>query len=157
MEGENRIVGVEYPMKWHKFLIYFSLWASALLNIGMAINYGTGMSYGDYAGQVYAMFPALNVLDKVMAVGILALCVLTIAARFALAKYKANGPKLLISVYAVNFLLTTVYVIAFAAILEVGIFEAIAESSYVSAMATSLVMLFVNKTYYAKRAELFIN
>ena len=43
----------EYQLKWHKFLIYFALWFSALGYLGSAISCFNGTQYGDNSEQNY--------------------------------------------------------------------------------------------------------
>ena len=86
-------------MKWHKFLIYFALFASAVINLVNALQLITGLQYGDAADAVYAMFSTLKVLDIGYGVILLATVVYTVVTRFYLAKFKASGPLMLMMLY----------------------------------------------------------
>ena len=48
-------------MKWHKFLVYFALWANAILNVIMGILSLTGAKYGAYKDLVYDYLPQMKV------------------------------------------------------------------------------------------------
>ena len=57
------------PMNWYKFLIYFMLFASAVINAIMGIMYITGSVYSVYGGsganaeEIYRYFPNLKTVD----------------------------------------------------------------------------------------------
>lgn len=142
-------------MGWHKFLIYFSLWAGAAMNLFTAFQYFTGAVYGDEKNMVYRVFEKLEGIDKMMGVGALALVVLMIVARFALAGYKANGPKLLSLTYAVSIAIQFLYcVLAGSAVPQVGFASLFSEM--MPNIIGSAVMLIINHIYYKKREELFV-
>ena len=48
------------PMNWHKFLVYFGLWAGAVLNLINGFLLLTGSHYGDEKELVYYFFPKLK-------------------------------------------------------------------------------------------------
>lgn len=143
-------------MGWHKFLIYFSLWASAVLNLFGGVSTMTGASYGEMKELVYTVFSSLKALDMVYGLCLIALAVLCVVTRFQLAGFKKLGPQLLIGVYAANLILSIGYIVANSAILQVSVGELL-NSSMVSSLAASAVMMVVNYTYYKKRADLFVN
>lgn len=143
-------------MGWHKFLIYFSLWAGAVLNLFSGITTLTGASYGEMRGLVYATFGALRVLDMAYGLCLIALAVLCVVTRFQLAGFKALGPKLLMGVYGVNLVSAVGYVALAGAILQVGVGDLL-DTTMITSLVTSAVMMVVNYTYYKKRADLFVN
>ena len=49
------------PMNWYKFLIYFALFASCVLNAIYGLGMLTGMVYGDASSLVYAFYGSLKV------------------------------------------------------------------------------------------------
>lgn len=146
----------EFPMKWHKFLIYLSLWAAAVVNLFTAISYFNGSIYGNEAYIVYQVFPGLKGLDSVMGIIMIAFAIFSIVTRFALAGYKANGPKFLIAMYIANVAISVIYLIAASSISRIGIGELL-NSSTISQLVVGIAMAFINKTYYGNRAALFVN
>lgn len=136
--NNNQTQPVEHPMKWHKFLIYFSLWASAVINLLQGINM---ISYTSY-----------HVLNGVYGVVLIVIAVMCIVTRFALAGYKANGPKLLTTMYVVSAIASLVFSLLVGSINGTSM-----DSTVISNVASSLVWAFVNRSYYAKRSDLFIN
>ena len=78
--------------------------------------------------------------------------------RLSLLKFKANGPKLLTLSYAVSVITCLIYVGWAAGILSrYGADISSALSSTFMSLAISVVMIFVNRNYYQKRAHLFVN
>ena len=69
-----------------------------------------------------------------------------------------NGPKMLTLAYAVSVIACLIYVIWAAVILSgKGVdVRAVLSSTFMS-LAISVVMIFVNRNYYQKRAHLFVN
>lgn len=84
-------VNNEMPMKWFKFVIYFQLFAGALIGAVNAARYLTGSIYGTDAKSVYLVFPALGTADKMYGVIVLLLAAMAIFVRMQLAKYKLNA------------------------------------------------------------------
>lgn len=146
----------DHPMKWYKFLIWFGLWAGAALLAVQGIGYLTGISYKDGSGlsadTVYGTYPGLRVWDRIYGAGLLALGALNIFTRFRLSGFKENGPKCLYIVYALEAVLAVVNAITVATITGVsGSVRAV-----VSVLA-AIVLILLNRSYFAKRAELFVN
>ena len=146
----------ELGMKWHKFLIYVSLWLSAVNGFLNAIAYYAGTVYGAEAADVYAYYTGLNVLDKGMAIFCLALGFYSVVTRFALAKFKANGPKLLAALFAINLVLNVLYLILFSIITSIPL-TGLLDASTLTTLLSNLALLIYNKWYYDARASLFIN
>ena len=146
----------EMPMKWHKFLIYFSLWAGAVINVSTAVGLLTGSIYGSSgadAEMIYRFYDGLKTVDVLMGLASIALAVMLIVTRFSLAGYKKNGPKLLTIAYALNIAIALIYPLIASSVTNLGFGDLLNPSS----LASSAAMLFVNKNYYAKRAHLFVN
>lgn len=149
-----------YPMKWFKFLIYFLLFASSVLNIFSGIAQFTGSIYETTPGDgmielVYSTFPALKPIDMTVGILMIALGVFAIVVRFALAKYKAVGPKLLLLLYASSCVLNLIYCLAVVTIVP-SLFSTLAPD-IVTSVVTSVIMIAVNNTYFKNRKELFVN
>jgi uncharacterized membrane protein len=143
------------PMKWYKFLIFFALWAGALLDLFSGVSTLTGMPYtaqGVTPKQVYGYFGAgLHILDVVVGILMIGLAVFAIVVRFRLSGYKKDGPKLLLLLYGVSAVVSLVYTFAAGAITSTNIFE----TSTVTNLAVSVVMIIVNRIYFQKRSHLF--
>ena len=145
------------PMKWFHFLIYFGLFAGAILNLASGIGYLTGSVYEMQdvsAAAVYAVFDSLELIDVFFGVACVAAAVLGIVTRFSLAKYKAIGPKLLISLYITIGVIGLIYQVAVMSILEDAGVDSTA--NFASAFL-NIAMAGANATYFKKRAHLFVN
>lgn len=128
-------------MKWHKFICYFALWLSAVMNLGTGITYMSSY-YG--VPKIYGGF----------AIVIAVLCIMT---ALKLIRFKHDAPKTLHNLL----LLSAVGSFAFT-LWSAGIFSGygidFSDSNTVAALASfvlSLVIILINKSYYNKRAYLF--
>ena len=145
-------------MKWHKFLVYFSLWFSAIANFWNGIQAITGLQYKGNAETVYRELPGMKLPDMVFGIMCIVIAVMLVITAVSLLKFKANGPKLLTLTYAVSVIACLIYVIWAAVILSrYGADVSSALSSTFMSLAISVVMIFVNRNYYQKRAHLFVN
>lgn len=152
---------VQYPMKWFKFLIYFSLFFGAVINIVFGLNYVTGGIYfvqsnGDVtADLIYELFGnGLKALDVIFGLLMVAVGVFGIYTRFRLSKYKRNGPLCVYILYGVSPVLTLIYNIGVGVI--TGLSDSVSVSSFTS-IAVAVALIFANYKYFTKRKELFVN
>ena len=146
----------DMPMKWHKFLIYFSLWLSALGAVASGAQLLTGSQYGtgDVIAQVYEMYGGLKTIDMLFGILYIALAAFFIYTRFQLAGFKEGAPRKLMIAYILSFVLYVGY--ALAASSAVGIpFRELMTSQVASSIAGSVVMIIANNVYYKKRQHLF--
>lgn len=154
----NEQLGTSESMKWHKFLIFFSLWLGALLSIFNGAQLFTGMHYGSAgdARMVYLYFDGLKAIDIAMGAVAVGIAVYAIMTRFALAKYQAKGPRMLTTLYVLNLAHSLIYPLLVSVVCGMEMSE-VFDSSTAGSLAGSVAMIFANKNYYAKRAHLFIN
>ena len=143
------------PMKWHNFLIYFSLWAGAVLSVISSITYFTGAHYQGSASLVYSFYSGLRLIDLLMGLACVGLAVFGILTRFALAGYKAKGPRMLTICYAANAGASIVYLLLVSAVTGMALSE-VMDSSTIGSLVGSIAMIFINNSYYGKRADLFV-
>ena len=147
----------QLPMKWFKFLIYFGLFAGAVLNLLSAFPLLTGSVYEGSADLVYAMFDGLQAVDMLSGILMLATAVIGIYARFRLAKYCQNGPKMLTVLYIMAAAINVFYLVGVSAVLPEYVLESVDMTTSITSIITSVIMVFVNRTYFQKRAHLFVN
>ena len=145
------------PMKWHNFLIYFALWLAALVMIFNAYRFFTGKIEGSAADvrYIYSLWPELKGIHTVMGILCTGAAVLALITRFALAGFKRNAIALLSAVYLCNALVNPLYTLMiklFTSVPTDGMFSA----SLFSGVAVPIAMIFINRDYYAKRADLFV-
>lgn len=137
-----------YKLGWHKFLIYFALWASGLLSIfNGAVIIKTGAEFMGYS-QLKSYGPAYMFIGAAA----LAVGVFIIYVRFQLAGFKRGAPKKLLIAYAVTLVINLLSTVVVAS-MDLGSDI----SSSVGSIAGSVVFLIICWKYYANRAALFVN
>lgn len=148
-----------YPMNWYKFVIYFALFASAVLNGITGIMHLTGgywSAQGVEAEWIYAVFSGLQVVDIFVGIASLALAAFAIVTRMQLAKFRKNGPKFLTICYVIGIVIALLYIILVSAVTGIPFGELIDASTIIS-LVYSGAMLAANIVYFNKRASLFVN
>ena len=145
-----------YKLKWHKFLIYFSLWAGAVMNVYSGIRSISGAQYGTDSAQVYAYYGgSLKALDTAMGLVLLVLAVYTVYTRFQLAGFKIDAPRKLTVLYTANLVASVLYLLAASAVTKLPLSSFM--SDMIGTIIGSIAMIFINQNYYNKRMELFVN
>ena len=150
---QPQMYNVQLEMKWFKFLIYFGLFAGAVLNCLSAILQITGAVYEESAEVVYIFFPELKFFDIFYTILLLALAVLQIFTRFQLSGFKKNGPKLILIVYSAAAVISLLYGIVASVILHEFLFNA----NMIISIIVPVVMVVLNKIYFDKRKDMFVN
>lgn len=137
-----------YKLGWHKFLIYFALWASGLMSIvNGAVIVKTGAEFMGY-DQLKSFGPAyLFIGAAALAVGVFMIYV-----RFQLAKFKRGAPKKLLIAYAVTLAVNLLSMVVVAS-MDIGADI----SSSAGSIGGSIVFLIICWKYYGNRAALFVN
>lgn len=145
----------EPSMKWFKFLIYFGLFAGAVINLINGIGLVTGSIYEDAKDLVYAMIEDLEAFDTIMGMFGIFLALMGIVVRFQLSGYKAKAPQAITALYVGVALFDLAYVIGLNSVLPEAILAEIDFSSSYGSLVGSAAMIFVNYSYFKKRAHLF--
>lgn len=147
-------------MAWFKFIIYFQLFAGAVLNLISGIQCLLGSQYDGSADFLYAMIPGLSAIDKIYGIVLIALAVFAIVTRMQLAGYRKNGPKFYLLLLVVNIAASLIYVIAGCSVINAAVSGAVSLSdfsTYIPTLIVNGVLLAVNVVYFKKRAHLFVN
>lgn len=131
-----------FGMKWHNFLIYFSLWLNALVCLFIGAT-GVWVCFsadppGRYVGNMEAKFDAAAV-----GVALILMAVYTVITRYKLAKRKDGARKHLVTVWLLS---------GFAS----SLFMVIDGSGSFLGLIPTVIMAVVNHYYYQKRDDLFI-
>lgn len=138
-------------MKWFKFIIYFQLIASAVLNVINGISYLTGSIYSgnDF---VYIVFPSLMYLDKIYGVCTIVMAIFAIFVRTKLAKFRKGAIKLYYAFLIAATIVNSIYLIVLKSIVpSVGI------ASNIGSIIGFVILLVINNIYFKKREHLFVN
>lgn len=152
-----------YHMAWFKFIIYFQLFANAVVMVYNVVAGIFGLAYGDDAGFVYAVCPMLKAVDVIYGIICLAFVVTAILIRQRLARYKKNAPVLYLGYVGVVMASGLIY--NFAVLAALGtVSESAMEAGSSNIIGTVLGMVIgaavyfpLNYIYFKKRKELFIN
>ena len=146
-----------HGMKWFKFIIYFQLFFSAFLYGCNALALFFGWFYvidgSNYQTLIYLYYPIMKFVDYFIAFSNLALLVYSFYVRQSLAKFKTNAIKLYFILYYVSITVSLVYIVVSSLVsgantLTVGV---------VFNLTVSIAMIAINKYYFSKRNQLFIN
>ena len=155
----RKIMGnFEGKMKWHKFLAYFMLWLSAILNFGSYAMLKSGAQYGNVKDDVYDMFPSMKTADGTYAVLCLVMAIIAIVSAVCLIKFKKLGPIGVIALYAVNVISAMYYLSAVTKATEkVSSLVDLSplKSQYTTTIITGIIMVALNVVYFSKRKDLY--
>ena len=149
------------PLKWHKFLIYFSLWASAVFVFMKGANLIALGIFGDTDPQVPEP-TSLKVLDIAYGVIYIALAVYHIYTRYQLARFKKGAPKHLLILYVIISVIELAYLPLMFIAADIPVSALFIEpAKYIGTILGTIIGTWIlcalNKIYYDKRKELFIN
>ncbi len=154
------IGGVEVTkMKWYKFIIYFQLFANAVLNGVMGIALVTGLIWKVYsdgyitAGMVYSFFPGMHAVDIIFGLLMIALAAWAIIIRFDLAKFEKGAPKKYLIFLGANIAVAILYTIC--ASVAIGAYAG-SPTLWVQVIVSG-VLIIVNYFYFKKRSGMFVN
>ena len=148
----------EMPMKWYKFVIFFQLFAMAVLNFISGLSAFMGGQYAGLADTVYEAFPSMLPVDVIYGSAVMALAVFALVVRSRLANWKSSGPKLYLILLSLNLLVSLAYSIAAAMIISGSNQSAdysLDYTSVISSTVTSVILIFCNGVYFKQRAHLF--
>lgn len=156
--GETLQPQPQHPMKWFKYLIYFGLFAGALVNLVNGLNMLTGDVYGEMEYIVYRMFSGLKALDVMVGLLMIALAVFSVVVRFRLAKFHKNAPKLLMALYIAAAAVTLVHAVGAQAIVSGFAPKGLLDTSTeIGSIIGSIAAVIINGIYFKKRSYLFVN
>lgn len=146
-------------MGWFNFLIYFALFAGAVINTVNGVRYITGLLYGDslQAHFVYRTFDGLKTVDVIMGILCIAVAVFGLFTRFQLAKFCKKGPTLLVLLYASIVVIDLFYIVGLLVVIPADSIREINFTNPVVSTLVPFVMIFINLAYFKKRKHLFVN
>ena len=148
----------EFPMKWHNFLIYFSLWAGAVLCVINGVMMLTGMHYGGGSDtrMVYAFYEGLKAIDVLFGLVYLACAVAYIITRFKLAKLERQGAKLVVLIPMIMAALNLVYPLLASMVTGLSMGD-LMDSSVIGSIVGGIALSIYNKKYYEERDSILID
>lgn len=144
--GETMSEAAKFPLKWHKFLIYFGLWIGAISNlISGGLVFVTLSELMSRSG--YFWYPRIS-LTGVAIYGIISvlLGIYGIVIRFRLANFRENAPQHLVALYVLGSLLPFIVDKCF----DLGM------GNNLGMIVGGILGALINSKYYGKRSSLFI-
>lgn len=149
-------VSTEMPMKWYKFVIYFQLFASAVIGFISGISYMLGLQYGDGLGSmVYGFYRGLKSVDIITGLLSWGMAVMAIISRQKLKNFKKDAVTWYLLTLGCNFVLPIFYIVVGSAVTGLNM---IAEGGFsITSAIICIAMIILNKVYFDKRKELFVN
>ena len=154
--GSSAPVQTDHPMKWHKFLVYFALWASALYEAYQGYLLFTGASYGKNADAVYLRFSGLKNIDTIFGIIMFLEAAYIVYTTLQLMKFKQGAPGKLMLMYLLNVGIVVVYLLIVSNSTGIS-FSELAGTNLYSSIAGAIVGALICKNYYDKRSDLFVN
>ena len=144
----------ELGMKWFKFLVYFGLWAGAVLNFIDGINLLTGAVYeaeGVSAELVYYTYPQLRENDMFFGLVAIGIAIYQGYTAYSLLKFKQVAPKLLTILYCLSISWSFFYAIFTSSILGESLMGEV-----IGSIIAGAIMLVINYIYFKNRKHLFV-
>lgn len=143
------------PMNWFKFLIYFSLFASAFFSLLNAAVMLAGLFLPKISiGLYYTVFPGLKPFYIVLSVLSVAQAAFAVYTRFQLSAYRKKAPLLLHIFFGVSSACGVISSLG-TTLLTGGALQEI--SQMISSLIGGVVLIALNSIYFKKRAALFVN
>ncbi len=158
---EDSPFGVLLPMNWYRFLIYFSLIASAITNLSNGFLYITGQVYSIQSAGTLDAYMIYNQYGNELMITDIAYGVLTclfavfnLVTRSYLANFKKKGPALLYTMYAFGAAISLAYPLVLQLAHGVpGAFNSI----IIFELVIECAILYANYIYFSKRKHMFVN
>jgi len=153
LERANSPFSIYYKLKWHKFLIYFSLWFRAVACILRACNLIFGLQWGEYKEDIYSLQPKIAQIDILFGILFIALAIFIVHARFKLASFHPSSVSLLLTQFILFPTLSNFYARAINTAAEVELLDL---SEGAGLFISAIILMIVSYFYYKKRYLLFI-
>ena len=154
----NNFYSPQHPMKWHKFLVYFGLWAGALLSFVNGIRLLTGSVYGSEYNRdrVYSVYSAMKSVDVIAGFLMILVGIFYVYTTIQLIQFRAKGPKLLFALYFIAAGVSILYLILASSTTGLSLAD-LGGTSYLSSIVGAVIGAAICKVYYDKRAAMFVN
>lgn len=147
------------PLRWHMFLIYFSLFFGMLYAIYQGFGLLSGTIYtaqGLSPSSFYAFFPNAKVVDVLFGILFIALAVYMFVVRQRLSRRKASGPTGLLALLVIQIMLGILYRLFIYATVKAP-FSLFIDMELVINLLVGVPFIIINRIYYRKRSHLFVD
>ena len=147
------------PMGWYYVLIYFLLFANAVVSFGYVLYYYFGWCFGQYSETWQKTYPQLHTVMLIYSGAALLIGIWSILTRFSLAHFSRLGPVMLNLLYIVKVVFPLSFLpVAFSVMgSEFNIGDAFGMTSVLTYIQSgfSLLVLICNIPYFLKRRKFF--
>lgn len=151
-------VQIQPAMNWYKFLIYFSLFAGAVINLIAGILSFVGGEYmilGLDPEEVYSTYDGLKILDIGYGIVYLAFIPFALYVRSALAGFKKEAPNMFYIYDIAGSVISASYTLFSSIVMNGDVSETIGQ--LIGSIAGSVLFIALNVIYFNKRKQLFVN
>lgn len=148
----------DLPMKWYKFLIYFSLFVVAASYLLAGIMNFTGNSFllfGFDSETLYSTNDGLRILDIGYGIVYIAMIPFVMYVRSSLSDFKKGAPDIFYICSAADCVITVSYIVFSQIITEDSILQEAGE--IVGDILGKITYIALNINYFNKRKHLFVN
>lgn len=140
-------------MKWFKFVIYVQLFLNAIVCICNAGSFLSGWQYQGNADAVYGAYAGMKVLDIAMGIVCIVQAGFSIIIRQRLAKFRQEGPRWYLILLGTFLATNILYLFIGSQLVGMLLFD---YETGMTLVANGLLIA-LNKVYFDKRKELFVN
>lgn len=138
-------------MKWYKFLIYFTCWASAAFAVMNAITYLVpNDAYYSWVSQISGFARVFDVLAGIFSIFVAAYAIYV---RFRLSGYKQDAPLLISLLGAVNAVPSVLNLMG----IGVTNLSGVGVANLMGTLLGAGCWYYLNRVYFGKRVSLFFN
>lgn len=155
----DSIQNVNLPMKWYKFLIYFLMFANAILKLADGIFCLIGFDGGVVSEVLFegCMFTGkYRAIDIVYGIVCIVMSGVILYVRNKLAKFKKDAPRIYIFYDIISSVIYFIYNLLIMIILENADISSVIGELIGTVVGESLFVYF-NVIYFKKRKHMFIN
>ena len=145
---------IDKPMKWYKFLVYFALWAGAVINFSEAVYGLFGIAKNDAEQYLYYFISGYEEYDRIAAIFLLGIIAFQIYTCIQLLGYRNKAPLFLIMMYAVLLVYNLITIIVVDLMMSVSL-------GYLVGYIIVVFLFYglfgvLNAVYFYKRRHLFV-
>lgn len=145
------------PLKWHYFMIYFSLWVGAFSTFVEASRFTNGTMYDKASNLIYRAFPYMRWLDISYGTILIITSVYQVVIRFQLANFRNTAPQKLLYLYTVRAVSCFAYMLMATMVTGFSFIQPSNVGAILVYLMITIIWLLINKRYYDNRKELFVN
>ena len=139
--GPPPVVNSPYPMKWHNFLMFVMLLGPAFSIIS----------------EITTIMSPENTLDLVFGLLGIGVALFAFYVRNRLYHFRKDGPNLLTLMYVVFAVINVTYTLSLRSVVQGESVDYFINTTVAGQVIAAVLMILVNRKYYNRRKELFVN